>query len=60
MPPQLIAHYQRLLRFHGVDNMSSTGGVASAAHTERDVEDATNAFKETVLALRNAGLIHGL
>ena len=60
MPPQLIAHYQRLLRFHGVDNMSSTGGVVSAVHTERDVEDSTCAFEATVLALRNAGLIHSL
>ena len=60
MPPHLIAHYQRLLRFHGVDNMSSTGGVTSAAHTEHDVEDSTNAFEETVLTLRKAGLLHSL
>lgn len=60
LPPRLIAHYQRLLRFHGVDNMSSTGGVISAAHTQRDVDDATIAFEETTLALRNAGLIHSL
>ena len=60
MPPQLIAHYQLLLRSYGVDNMSSTGGVTCAAHTERDVEVATSAFEETVLALRNAGLVHDL
>lgn len=60
MPLQMIEHYQRLLRLHGVDNMSSTGGVTSAAHTTRDVEDSTNAFEETVLALKKAGLIHSL
>lgn len=60
IPPQLIAHYQRLIRFHGVDNMSSTGGVVSAAHTERDVQDSTQSFEKTVLALRDAGLIHSL
>lgn len=60
MPSQLIAHYQRLLRLHGVDNMSSTGGLTCAAHTERDIEDSTSAFGETVLALRNAGLVHSL
>lgn len=60
MPAKLIANYQRLLRFHGVDIMSSTGGIVSAAHTERDVEESTNAFAETVLALRDAGLIHTL
>ncbi len=60
MPPQLIDQYQRLLRFHGVDVMSSTGGVVSAAHTEVDIEDATSAFEETVLALRKEGLARGL
>ena len=33
MPGKLIAEYQRHLRFYGVDNMSSTGGVLSSAHT---------------------------
>jgi hypothetical protein len=40
--------------------MSSTGGVVSAAHTERDVEDATRAFEKTVLGLREAGLVYGV
>lgn len=60
MPAQLISEYQRLLRFHGVDNMSSTGGVVSSAHTERDVRDATVAFEKTVLALRDAGQLFAL
>ena len=60
MPAKLIKEYQRRLRYHGVDNMSSTGGVLSAAHTDRDIEDATQAFEKTVVALREQGLIHTL
>ena len=60
MPAQLIREYQRRLRYHGVDNMSSTGGALSAAHTDRDIEDATQAFEKTVVALREQGLIHTL
>lgn len=57
MPVELILEYQRQLRFHGVDIMSSTGGVVSAAHTELDVEQATAAFEQTVAALRDQELV---
>ena len=60
MPGELITAYQRLLRAHGVDIMSSTGGVTSSAHTDEDLDLATSAFKQTVHALRDAGLIHTL
>ena len=60
MPGALITQYQRLLRFHGVDIMSSTGGLLSAAHTERDIEDATVAFERTVTALLDEQLIYRL
>ena len=43
MPGTLIEAYQRHQRFRGVDNMSSTGGVLSAAHTDEDIELATAA-----------------
>lgn len=57
MPTDLILEYQRQLRFRGVDIMSSTGGVVSAAHTELDVEQATTVFKKTVAALVEQGLV---
>ncbi len=57
MPGALIDEYQRHLRFYGVDNMSSTGGVLSAAHSPRDIEEATAAFRKTVVALRDRGLV---
>ena len=57
MPGELISSYQRHLRHNGVDNMSSTGGVVSAAHSGRDLEEATAAFEKTVLALAAEKLI---
>ena len=60
MPLQLIMEYQRYLRYYGVDNLSSTGGVLSAAHTDSDIQQSTEAFEQTVQALRDEGLIHTL
>ena len=60
MPGPLVAQYQRLLRFHGVDIMSSTGGVVSASHTQDDIAQATSAFKATVHALLQEKLVHTL
>ncbi len=57
MPGELISSYQRHLRHNGVDNMSSTGGVVSSAHSDRDLEEATDAFEKTVLALAAEKLI---
>lgn len=60
MPGTLINQYQRHLRYRGVDIMSSTGGVLSSAHTEEDIATATTVFEETVVALRQDGLIQTL
>ena len=57
MPGELILESQRQLRYRGVDIMSSTGGVVSAAHTDHDVKEATIVFAETVSALREQGLL---
>ena len=57
MPAELTNSYQRHLRYHGVDNMSSTGGVVSSAHSGSDLEEATAAFEKTVLALAAEKLI---
>ena len=53
MPGKLVADYQRWLRHHGVDLLIGTGGVLSNAHTEADIDQATEAFEKTVLALRD-------
>lgn len=60
MPAELVAEYQRQLRFRGVDVMSSTGGVLSAAHTDADLEHAAQAFEATVKVLRERGLVLGM
>lgn len=57
MSGALVEEYQRHLRFHGVDNMSSTGGVLAAVHTDEDIAAATVAFAQTVKALLAKGLI---
>jgi len=57
MPPAMVAEYQRLLRYHGVDVLSSTGGLLSAVHTEADLDEATGAFESAVTALRDEGHI---
>lgn len=57
MPPELVVEYQRQLRQHGVDVMSFTGGVVSAAHTEADIDQACEAFKQTMLALCDQQLV---
>jgi glutamate-1-semialdehyde 2,1-aminomutase len=57
MPSKLVLEYQRQLRYHGVDIMSSTGGLVSAVHTKEDLEQATAAFEHTVMALLDQKLI---
>jgi glutamate-1-semialdehyde 2,1-aminomutase len=51
MPGPLVTAYQRLLRHHGVDLMSGTGGVLSSVHSEEDLAWATRAFEETIRTL---------
>jgi len=53
MPGRLVADYQRWLRHYGVDLLSGTGGVLSDAHTGADIDQATEAFEKTVVALRD-------
>ena len=60
MPGRLIAQYQLRMRFGGVDNMSSTGGLTCAAHTPDDIDRATAVFEQTVIALRDEKLIFSL
>ena len=60
MPQALVSAYQMQLRYRGVDVMSSTGGVLSAAHTEADLERAVEAFDAAVQALRDEGLVLSL
>lgn len=60
MPGQLIAMYHRRMRFGGVDNMSSTGGVTCSAHSPDDIDRATAVFEQTVFLLRDESMILSL
>jgi glutamate-1-semialdehyde aminotransferase len=60
MPGKLITEYQRQLRYHGVDLMSSTGGVLCSAHTQEDIDHATTAFEQTIASLLEQELIYTL
>ncbi len=60
MPSRLIAQSQLRMRFGGVDNMSSTGGLTCAAHTPDEIDRATAVFEKTVIALRDEKLIFSL
>ena len=51
IPGPLVTAFQRNLQIRGVDLMSYTGGAASAAHTEADVERTLDAFGETIRVL---------
>ena len=48
IPGHVIAAFQRNLNIRGVDLMSYNGGVTSAAHTEEDVRQTLDAFRETI------------
>src|SRR5215212_928831 len=48
IPGAVIAAFQRNLNIRGVDLMSYNGGVTSAAHTEEDVRQTLDAFRETI------------
>lgn len=58
LPTSLTAEYTRHLRHNGVDLMSGTGGVVSAAHSKEDVERTVEAFEKTVLRLCELKLVH--
>ncbi len=57
MPGLLVSRYQQHLRLRGVDYMSSTGGVTSAAHTGADIAHVLGAFDETIEALISERLL---
>ena len=48
IPGTVVTAFQRNLNIRGVDLMSYTGGVTSAAHTEADVRQTLDAFRETI------------
>ncbi|MBT3350775.1 MAG: aminotransferase class III-fold pyridoxal phosphate-dependent enzyme [Nitrospinaceae bacterium] len=60
IPPKTVAALQRALRVRGVDLMSYTGGVTSAAHTEADIDKTIDVFDEAASALAESGTVERL
>jgi len=57
IPPSVVTAFQRNLQIRGVDVLSYTGGVTSAAHTEEDIERTIVAFDQTIEAMVDDKLI---
>jgi glutamate-1-semialdehyde 2,1-aminomutase len=57
IPGRVVTAFQRNLNIRGIDLMSYTGGVTSAAHTEEDVDKTLAAFRETIRALLDEKII---
>ena len=53
MPTELVQSVRRALQNRGVDLMSGTGGMLSAAHTEADVDQTLEAFRGALKAVRD-------
>lgn len=51
IPASVVTAFQRNLQIRGVDLLSYTGGVTSAAHTEADIDQTLGAFEETMRTL---------
>ena len=57
IPGNVVTAFQRNLHIRGVDLLSYTGGVTSAAHTEDDIQRTISVFDETVQAMVDDQLI---
>lgn len=60
IPPAAVQALQLALRLRGVDLMSYTGGVTSAAHTPADIDQTLEAFDSAMEELAGAGKIERL
>jgi glutamate-1-semialdehyde 2,1-aminomutase len=57
IPAHIVSAIQNGFRLRGVELMSYTGGVTSAAHSEADVGETVSAFDDLVAELAEAGVV---
>jgi glutamate-1-semialdehyde 2,1-aminomutase len=57
MAKETVNAFRRTLNGHGVDLMSYTGGVTSAAHTDEDIKHTLRAFEQTLQTLVADGVL---
>jgi len=51
IPKEVVSAFQKLLLARGVDLVSYTGGVTSAAHTETDIQNTLNIFQDVIRSM---------
>lgn len=54
---KLVGALKRGMLNHGVDLMGGTGGFTSGVHTEKDIDQTIEAFRATVDAMKDEGLL---
>ena len=57
IPKHVVTAFQKNLQIRGVDVMSYTGGLTSAAHTEEDIHQTQEAFGGAINALLEGQLV---
>lgn len=57
IPKSVVSAFQYQLRQRGVDLLSYTGGVTSAAHTEEDIAHTLEIFQEAIRTLLNDKIV---
>ena len=51
IPGKVVSAFQKNLQIRGVDVLSFTAGVTSAAHSEEDIGETLNIFQDTIRTL---------
>ena len=51
IPKEVVSAFQKLLLARGVDLVSYTGGVTSAAHTETDIQNTLDIFQDVIRSM---------
>jgi glutamate-1-semialdehyde 2,1-aminomutase len=57
IPGRVISAFQKNLQIRGVDLLSYNGGVTSSAHSEADIDQTLNVFRETMQVLLDENLV---
>ncbi len=57
IPGGVVSAFQKNLQIRGVDLLSYTGGLTSSAHTEADIRQTLQAFRETMQVLIDEKII---
>ncbi len=57
IPGRVVTAFQKNLQIRGMDLLSYTGGVTSSAHTEADIQQALEGFRDTMRVLIEENIV---